>query len=76
LYKASFIVPSQLGTYALVAQASSNGSKASSLASFEVKPSWHNGQGLAVLSMAGIGAAIGLVAFVWRTGYFRKDDRA
>jgi len=74
LYKATFTVPNQLGTYALVAQASSNGSNASSLASFEAKPSWINGNGPAVLSIAGIGAAIGLVALVWRNGYFRKDQ--
>jgi hypothetical protein len=75
LYKATFTVPNQLGTYALVAQASSNGSNATSLASFEAKPSWINGNGPAVLSVAGIGAAIGLVALVWRNGYFRKDQQ-
>ncbi len=74
LYKATFTVPNQLGTYALVAQASSIGSNASSLAGFEAKPSWINGNGSAVLSIAGIGAAIGLVALVWRNGYFRKDQ--
>jgi hypothetical protein len=75
LYKATFTVPNQLGTYALVGQASSNGSNASSLANFEAKPSWINGNGPAVLSIAGIGAAIGLVALVWRNGYFRKDQQ-
>src|SRR6266700_2064306 len=62
LYKATFTVPNQLG------------SNASSLAGFEAKPSWINGNGPAVLSIAGIGAAIGLVALVWRNGYFRKDQ--
>jgi len=75
LYKATFTVPNQLGTYALVAQANINSSNASSMASFEAKPSWLNGQGPTVLSMAGIGAAIGLVALVWRTGYLRKDQQ-
>jgi len=73
LYKASIIVPNQLGTYALVAKASSNSSTASTLASFEAKPSWLSSNGPAILSLAGIGTALGLVALVWRTGYFRKD---
>jgi hypothetical protein len=73
LYKASIIVPNQLGTYALVAKASSDSSNASTLASFEAKPSWLSSNGPAILSLAGIGTALGLVALVWRTGYFRKD---
>ena len=76
LFKTSFTLPNQLGTYALVAQASLNSSHASALASFEIKPSWFSGQQRTILSAAGIGTAIGLVALVglaWRTGYFRKD---
>jgi YD repeat-containing protein len=75
LFKASFTAPNQIGTYALVAQAGINSSHASTLASFEVKPSWLSGQGPAVLSIAGIGAVLGLVALVWRNGYFRKDQQ-
>jgi PKD repeat protein len=75
LFKASFTAPNQIGTYALVAQAGINSSHASTLASFEVKPSWLNGQAPAVLSIAGIGAVLGLVALVWRNGYFRKDQQ-
>jgi PKD repeat protein len=74
LFKASFALPNQLGTYALVVQASINSSHASALASFEVKPSWLSSQQRTILSIAGIGAAIGLVALVWRTGYFRKNQ--
>jgi PKD repeat protein len=76
LFKASFTVPNQLGTYALVAQASTSSSHASALASFEVKPSWLKTQAPMILSIAGVGAVIGLVALAWRTGYLRKDHES
>jgi PKD repeat protein len=74
LFKASFTLPNQIGTYALVAKADINSSRAAALASFEVKPSWLSNQQRTILSIAGIGAAIGLVAVAWRTGYFRKNQ--
>jgi PKD repeat protein len=77
LFKASITLPNQIGTYALVAQASINISHASALASFEVKPTWLSSQQRTILSIAGIGTAIGLVTlvgFAWRTGYFRKNQ--
>lgn len=79
-YRASYKVPStgSTGTYGLVVVAQQNGVGTSSLASFEVKPSWLQANGRTVLtasSIAGIAGIFAVVALAWRRGYFtRRSD--
>ncbi len=77
LFKASFTVPKtgSLGTYAILARAHTPDSlDASSLHSFEVKPSWLNGQGQTVMTAAAIAGVVGVLALAWRRGYLRKRN--
>jgi hypothetical protein len=77
LYKASYKIPTNgsLGTYALTATVQQNGLRASNLGAFEVKPSWLQAHGQAILTGSSIAGALGLVgviAVAWRGGYLTK----
>ncbi len=77
LFKASFTVPKtgSLGTYAILASGHTPDSlNASSLGSFEVKPSWLNGQGQTVMTAAAIAGVAGVLALAWRRGYLRRRN--
>jgi PKD repeat protein len=77
LYKASFVISTTgpLGTYAVVATVQQNGLSASNLGAFEVKPSWLQANGQALLTASSIAGALGLVGIIavaWRGGYLTK----
>src|SRR2546425_154194 len=82
VYKASYTVPAtgSMGTYAVIARAQQAGSgDGSSLASFEVKPTWLQSNGRNIItatSIVGAVGALGIVALAWRKGRFtgRKDE--
>ncbi len=75
IYKAQYAVPraSSLGTYLVIVTASHDGSGASGMVSFEVKPTWisANGPKLATASAA-IGGIVLAVSLSWRRGFLRK----
>jgi hypothetical protein len=75
-YKATYAVPSTaIGTYAVIARAHLTGSDdGSSLASFEVKPSWLSAQGPNLAAGIALTGLVGVAAFAWRKGYFRRNE--
>jgi PKD repeat protein len=81
VYRATYNLPTTaiIGTYALVATARVNNINASSLTSFEVKPTWLQTNSRTVLTAGSIIGAVGTVSIlgiVWKKGYFarRKDE--
>ena len=81
VYKASYAIPrtNSLGTYAVFATAHLESSDASTIGSFQVKPSWLQANGPRIATTSGIVGAVGIVgvlAVAWRKGYFvrRKDN--
>lgn len=77
VYKATFVVPNKnsIGTYGLLANSQLNGSSASGLASFEVKPTWlqSNGRTLATgTAVVGVAGTLGIVGLAWRKGLLTK----
>jgi hypothetical protein len=75
LFAASYSIPKvgPLGTYVLVATASSGGTAGSALQTFEVKLSWLSSQAPALTTAAiALTGAIGVAAIVWRKGVFRN----
>jgi hypothetical protein len=82
VYKASYAIPSTgpLGTYAVVVKAQQSGSgSASTIGSFEVKPTWLSANGRNLLmgtSIVGAVGVLGILAVAWRKGYFtgRKGE--
>ena len=77
IYKASFTVPKSgsLGTYTLVTTAHMTGaSDGSSIASFEVKPTWLSSNASNIAGGATVAGVVGLVAVAWRKGFFKKKD--
>jgi len=80
IYKATYSIPKSgsLGTYTIIATARMVGvSDGSSLASFEVKPTWLSSNTQSIAGGATVAGVVGLVAVAWRKGYFRKksDDQ-
>jgi len=77
IYKATYSVPKSgsLGTYTLVATARIVGaSDGSSIASFEVKPTWLSSNTQSIAGGATVAGVVGLVAVAWRKGYLRKKN--
>jgi PKD repeat protein len=75
-YKATYAVPATaIGTYAVIAKAHLTGSDdGSSLASFEVKPSWLSAQGPNLAAGIALTGLVGVGAFAWRRGYFKRNE--
>jgi hypothetical protein len=81
VYTASYAVPStnSLGTYAVIVEAQSTTSgAASTLTSFEVKPTWLASHGSAIVAGATVAGLVGLVGLTWHQGVFKKkrDDKS
>ncbi len=77
IYKATYSIPKSgsLGTYTLVATARMVGvSDGSSLASFEVKPTWFSSNTQSIAGGATVAGVVGLAAVAWRKGYLRKKN--
>jgi len=63
-----------IGTYSVIVTAhSSIQGEASSLRSFEVKPTWLNSNAPMIAAGLALVGLTGMVGVAWRKGYFRKD---
>jgi PKD repeat protein len=79
LFKAVYQIPANgvVGTYTITARAHhANTLEASTLRSFEVKPSWLQAQGPRIASAAAVAGLAGFGAVAWRRGYIgrRKSE--
>jgi hypothetical protein len=75
LFTASYTIPKTgpLGTYAIVATASFGGTAGSALQTFEVKLTWLNAQGPAVMTAAvALTGIVALASVVWRKNLLRN----
>jgi PKD repeat protein len=75
LYRATYTISStgQLGTYTILAKARQTGPfDASTLRSFEVKPTWLSQNGRAVIGATSLAGIIGLAAVAWKRGYLQR----
>jgi PKD repeat protein len=77
IYKAIYSIPKSgaLGTYTLVASAHMVGvSDGSSIASFEVKPTWLSSNTQSIAGGVTVAGVVGLAAVAWRKSYLRKKN--
>jgi hypothetical protein len=75
LYRATYAINStgQLGTYTILAKAHETGPfDASTLRSFEVKPTWLSQNGRTVIGATSLAGVIGLAAVAWKKGYLQR----
>jgi hypothetical protein len=81
VYTATYAIPSRnsLGTYGVVVKATSASTgTASSLTSFEVKPTWLQSNGMNIAAGTTVAGLVGLVGLAWQQGVFKKkrDDKS
>ncbi len=77
-YKASYSVPSSssVGTYGIVAKATTAGSSAAvALGGFEVKPAWLSPGARNTMLFATAAGLVGIVGVAWGRSYLRKKER-